>query len=183
MSVSAREKNQAIEVLDDVLKTMDDPNLGMKVQDDPYYGVDYEEDLYDAFDQTVPPGAPHPSIWRILVAPCIPRTMSKGGIELPHAVREAEEHLNYLGRVVHIGPLAGRSPKFHIITKRLLYWLTAGAFGWVSAWDYKVGDLILFGRYNGQKIFFKGARLVMMNDDEVIGRADSPKGFKIYAAG
>ena len=94
-----------------------------------------------------------------------------------------QEHLNYLGRIIALGPLAGTSPRFHIVTNRFLYWITGGAFGWKSAFRYKPGDLVLYGRYNGQKIFYKGARLVLMNDDEILGHAQSPKGFKIYAAG
>ena len=176
-------KQTPFEIIEEALSVMEDPAVGVKTQEDPFYGVDYDEDLYDAFDQQVPEGGPKAGLWGVIVAPCVPRTTSKGGIELPHAVREAEEHLNYLARIVHMGPLAGHSSKYHIITNRFLYWITGGAFGWASAYTYKVGDLVIFGRYAGQKMFYKGARLVLLNDDEIRGHAESPKGFKIYVAG
>lgn len=176
-----QQRKQAIDVLEDMLDTMEKPNVGIKEQADEFEKVNYDEDLNDAFDPEIPEGLPRVSTWHILIAPCKPRTMSKGGIALPNQVIQAEDHLNYLGRIAAIGPLAGSSEKFHVITNRFLYWITAGHFGWKSCWNYKVGDLVLFGTYSGQKIFYRGTHFRLVNDDRIEGDADSPKGFKIYA--
>lgn len=116
----------------------------------------------------VPDELPDPGLWRILVVSAQPRQMSKGGIALAGQTIEAEESLNYLGQIIAIGPLAGHSEK---------YKLPDGS----SAWDYKVGELILFSRHAGQKCDFKGIKLLFLNDDEILGRTSSLKGYRIYA--
>ena len=109
-----------------------------------------------------------PLLWRVLICPVQPRTMSKGGIALPGAVQDGEEHLNYIGRVVSMGPLAGKSAKFEL--------------GGGYAWDIKQGDIVTYGRYAGQRMEWKGVKLLAVNDDEIVAVVDSFESFRIYAA-
>lgn len=106
--------------------------------------------------------APQPGMWRVLIRPRPPKRMSAGGIALPGQAQDAESHLNYVGQIVAIGPIAGKSPKFE------------------GAWDYKVGDWIVFGRYVGQRMTHRDVRLLMVDDDQIQGRVTDPYSLKIY---
>ena len=125
-----------------------------------------------------------PLLWRVLVCPVQPRKMSKGGIALPNDTQDAEAHLNYIGRVVSMGPLAGKSEKFlnpslgdgKPIAGR------NGALAGKFAWDVKAGDLVTYGRYAGQRMEWKGIKLLEVNDDEILAVVDSLENFRVYAA-
>ena len=125
-----------------------------------------------------------PLLWRVLICPVQPRKLSKGGIALPDAVQDGEEHLNYIGRVVSMGPLAGRSEKFLSPA-----WINARDMntshvdcGPKFAWSVKEGDCVVYGRYSGQRMEWKGVKLVQVNDDEILAVVDSIESFRIYAA-
>lgn len=117
-----------------------------------------------------------PLLWRVLVCPVQPRKLSKGGIALPDAVQDGEEHLNYIGRVVSLGPLAGKSAKF----ENPNYQQAPDTRQYL--WDVKEGDCVVYGRYAGQRMEWKGVKLVEVNDDEILAVADSIESFRIYAA-
>lgn len=123
-------------------------------------GVDY---WLNPEDVKIPDGAPEPVLWRLLVVPVQPRRQSKGGIVLPDETREAEEHLSYIGKVIALGPMAGKKPEWP-----------------EGAYDVKVGDWILFGRYSGQKIEYQGVKFLFLDDDNVLGKCSGPEGFRIY---
>ena len=129
-----------------------------------------------------------PLLWRVLICPVQPRKLSKGGIVLPDAAQDAEEHLNYIGRVVSMGPLAGKSEKFLNpdwrewrdsenkdpragLDVRLRY-----------LWSVKEGDIVVYGRYAGQRMEWKGVKLLTVNDDEILAVVDSIMSFRVYAA-
>lgn len=120
-----------------------------------------------------------PLLWRVLVCPVQPRKMSKGGIALPDAVQDGEEHLNYIGRVVSMGPLAGKSEKFENPN-----WVPSQGTspGGKYLWDVKEGDIVVYGRYAGQRMEWKGVKLLEVNDDEVLAVVDSMEAFRVYAA-
>lgn len=119
-------------------------------------------------DVAVPADLPRPLLWRCIVMPVQPKRMSAGGIALPEAAQDAELHLQYTGKLVAVGPLAGKNERFKSGDDYL--------------WDAKVGDWVVYGRYAGQKVEFRGVRYLIMNDDEILGVADGPDGFRIYAA-
>lgn len=124
-----------------------------------------------------------PQLWRVLICPVQPRSMSKGGIALPEAVKDGEEHLNYLGRVVSLGPLAGKSPKFENPDWQV--WADGGRKGKTPPrylWDVKEGDCVVYGRYSGQRKEWKGVKLLTLNDDEILDVVASLEGFRVYAA-
>lgn len=122
-----------------------------------------------------------PLLWRVLICPVQPREMSSGGIALPVSATDGEAHLNYIGRVVALGPLAGKSEKFqnpiwspdlpaHILHQTPQY-----------LWGVKEGDWVVFSRYAGQRMEWKGIKLLQANDDEILGVISDPKSFRVYA--
>ena len=121
-----------------------------------------------------------PVLWRVLVCPVQPRKMSKGAhgvaIALVEGTQENEAHLNYIGRVVAMGPLAGRNERFVDPSK-------PKPFGPVDAFEYdvKVGDHVVYGRYAGQRKEWKGIKLIMCNDDEILAVISDPSEFRVYA--
>jgi chaperonin GroES len=122
----------------------------------------------------LPTDLPSPKLWRVLVVPVRPRRMSRGAhgtkIVLPDVSRENEGHLNYIGKVVAIGPLAGRKQDF----------LDPDAAGRGYLWDIKVGDWVIYGRYTGQKMEYRGVKFLVINDDEILASVPSPDGFRMY---
>ena len=110
----------------------------------------------------IPDDLPQPLLWRLLVLPVQPKTVSRGGILLPPGAQDAEAHLQVIGKVAIMGPLVGKSDKFK------------------GCYDVKVGDWVLFPRYGGQRMEYKNLRLIMLNDDELLAKINSPQGFRIY---
>lgn len=136
-----------------------------------YQQGDFTNEEIEA-DMVVPEDLPKMLLWRICVMPVAPRRMSKGlhgvRIELPTQTQNAEMHLQYVGKVVGIGPLAGQSERFKDTSGNL-------------QWGIKLGDWVVYGRYAGQRVEFKGKRYLLMNDDEVLAVANGPEGFRVYA--
>lgn len=114
-------------------------------------------------DVPLPPDHPTPSLWRILIAPRRPKKVSKGGLIIAQAARDAENHLNYVGQVIALGPLAYKSDLFNDV-KDLP----------------KVGDWVLYARYAGQPILYRGFRFLLANDKEVLARIDDPEALTVY---
>ena len=127
-------------------------------------------------DSAIPEGLPTPRLWRILVMPVQRKAMSAGGIALPRSVMDSEDHLQFVGRVAALGPLAFKSRK---MCAGIVDYLRV-LFGMRVADAPKVGDWVAHGRYTGQRCEFKGARLIMMNDDELLADTDGPAGFRVY---
>ena len=121
--------------------------------------------------------------WRVLVCPMQPRRKSAGGIALPEAVQDNEMHLQYIGRIVAIGPLAGKSerflpPQFRDVNLSVLAQREGGI---PYQWGYGEGDWVEYGQYAGMRQDFHGIRLLIVNDDELLSRIPGPEGFRIYA--
>lgn len=141
------------------------------------YAADGDADIWaNPEDTVVPEDLPTPAKWHITVMPVEPPKKSKGGIVLAGVTREAEAHLQIIGKIVAIGPLAFRSWKFAADWRDYLRIL----FGRPVSWAPKVGDWIVYGRYVGQRSEFRGKRFIVMNDDEFNAIARSPEGFRIY---
>jgi co-chaperonin GroES (HSP10) len=124
----------------------------------------------------VPLDLPDMLLWRVMVMPVQMRPVSKGGIEMPSSVLDNAMHLQFVGRVVRMGPLAYRSKKFVCGLRDTL----RVALGMPIAKAPKVGDWVVYGRYAGQKTEFRGSRYLIMNDDEILGIANAPEGFRVY---
>lgn len=107
---------------------------------------------------------PRPLYWRLLVRPIEAVTMSKGGIALPESSQEAQDTLNYMGQVVALGALAGKSER-----------LGTSGDGVMKAEGFPgVGDHIIYGRYSGQRVTYKNVKLLWINDDEILGTVPNP---------
>ena len=108
-----------------------------------------------------------PTGWRILVRPVKIEERTAGGIHLPDSVKQAKEHLRYIGQVVSMGTLCYQHAKFE------------GGKPWCQ-----VGDYIAFGQYAGQEILANTAegveKLRLINDDEVLCTLDSLEAVTVY---
>lgn len=110
---------------------------------------------------------PKPLFWRVIILPMKPKEVSKGGIVLARANQEAQEILNFMGKVVALGPQAG-------VHERL------GGDGKNPSNDFpKIGDFVIFGRYAGQRLMYKGTKLLLLNDDELLGVAPNPEALNV----
>jgi co-chaperonin GroES (HSP10) len=111
---------------------------------------------------------PRPVGWRILVQPLEVAEVTSSGIYLADETKDAQQHLNYVGKVVAVGPEAYKGRKFN------------GAEPWV-----KQGDWVVYGRYCGQEIIVGGVnedhRFRFVNDDEILAIAEHPERLVIYA--
>jgi len=114
----------------------------------------------------VPTDLPQPQLWRVLVFPMKPQEVSKGGIVIASQAQENQRHLNYVGKVVRMGPLAGHSEKFSL--------------GNLNGFAVKEGDYVIYGRYAGQPLEYKGARLLIVNDDEILATVADPQALRIH---
>lgn len=121
------------------------------------------KEFLNAEDVNIPEGMPQPMLWRILVAPVRPKRMSRGGIELVPESVDNQEHLTNVCKVMAMGAMAGKKDTWP-----------------EGAWDIKVGDWVVIGQYAGQRFEFQGVKLILLNDDEVLAKAESPEGFRIY---
>ena len=124
--------------------------------------ADGNESLTDEQEAKLLADAPDPTLWRVLIRPRKPRTVSKGGIVIPGQAREAESHLQYVGQVIAMGALAGKSDKFQ------------------NSYNVGVGDWVVYGRYAGQRMTHRGLRLLMVDDDQIMGVVQTPEALRIY---
>ena len=95
--------------------------------------------------------------YHILIRPISIKSETKGGILLPDSTREDISYLTTVGRVLKLGELAYQDPdKF-----------PDGAL-------CKKNDYIAYGKHVGQKLFYKGVRLLLLFDDQVIMKVEDP---------
>lgn len=113
--------------------------------------------------------APQPMLWRVLIRPKSPKRVSAGGIVLASQAKDAETYLQHIGRVVALGPLAGKSERYRDPddSTKLLH-------------SVNVGDWVCYGRYAGQRIVHRGLRLLVVNDDEILARVTEPDVIRVY---
>lgn len=108
-------------------------------------------------------GLPKPILWRLLVMPVKPKEKSKGGIVIPVQAQDAQRYLNYIGRVVACGELAFKTERFE-----------------GDSHLPKLGDYVVYSRYTGQPMTYKGVKLLILNDDEVLGTVPDPEALQIH---
>jgi hypothetical protein len=65
--------------------------------------VEFTENFWDEL--------PVPLYWRVIVLPIKPKKVSSGGNVIPISAQEAQQHHNYMGKVVAIGDMAGKSER------------------------------------------------------------------------
>jgi co-chaperonin GroES (HSP10) len=111
-------------------------------------------------ENNVPDPNPLPRLpgYHILIRPVSIRKETKGGILLPDQFTEDVKYLTTVGRVLAIGESAYQDKnKF-----------PNGA--WCS-----VGDYVAYGRHVGHKFIYKGIRLLLVFDDQIIMNVESPE--------
>ena len=96
--------------------------------------------------------------YHILVRPVSIKQTTKGGIFLPDSTREDMAYLTTVGQVVAIGELA-----YHDMEK-----FQKGP--WCQLNDY-----VCYGKHAGQKIKYKGVKFILLYDDQIIMKVESPK--------
>jgi len=96
--------------------------------------------------------------YHVLVRPVSIKQETKGGILLPDSTREDMAYLTTVGKVVAIGDLA-------YVDKEKF---TKGPW-------CKINDYVCYGKHTGQKIKYKGIKYILLYDDQIIMRVESPK--------
>ena len=104
-----------------------------------------------------PDKLPNLTGFHILVRPVSVKAKTKGGIILPDSTKDDIAYLTTVGRVIALGDLAyddkGKFPK--------------------GPWC-KVGDYICYGKHSGVKMKYRGVKLLLLFDDQVIMTVDDP---------
>ena len=117
-----------------------------------------DTELPEGFEEDLP----RPTFWRMIIAPTRPKEVSKGGIVLALANQEAQEILNCIGKVVALGPMAGKHERL-------------GGDGTNTGPDFpKIGDYVAFGRFAGLRLVHRGVKLLLCNDDELLAIVPNP---------
>lgn len=112
---------------------------------------------------------PIPTFWRLLVKPLEPKTKTASGL-IVASTEDAQKYAMYLAEVLALGPFAGTSER-----------LGGGGKAFQRASGFpEVGTFVIFGKYAGQRMKYKGVELAIINDDEILGVALNPEAFKIY---
>ncbi len=111
------------------------------------------------------PNALEASLWRILVDPLEPETKTKNGIEYAKGTIEEQTYLQYIGKVVSMGPLC--------FTKAHHFADLDGKMHRAC----EVGDWIVYGKNTGVQVYVKEGdygirRLRVINDDQVLCKVD-----------
>lgn len=115
-------------------------------------------------EKLVPDPDPLPALpgYHILIRPVSIRKETKGGILLPDQFQEDLKYLTTVGKVLAVGQSAYQDEnKFPN-----------------GPWC-KEGDYIAYGRHVGHKFMYKGVRLLLIFDDQVIMKVESPESLDI----
>ena len=93
----------------------------------------------------------------VLVKPVSIKNKTKGGILLPDSTMDDIAYLTTVGRVLKLGDLAyDDKEKFPL-----------------GAWCQE-GDYVAYGKLIGQKFVYKGVKLLLLFDDQIIMKLDNP---------
>lgn len=114
-------------------------------------------------DTEIPTDLPQPLYWRVMVMPIKPVEKTKSGIYLPSDAMKAQEYNGCSGKIVAMGGCATKSDRFEGETNLP-----------------KVGDYVLYGKYAGQKITYKGVKFSLLNDDEILAVVSDPGSLKVF---
>jgi len=96
--------------------------------------------------------------YNIIVRPISVKSETKGGILLPDSTKEDIAYLTTVGKVLAIGKLAYKdTTKFP-----------------EGAWCKK-DDYVCYGKHAGIKLFYKGVRLILLFDDQIMMKVEDPK--------
>lgn len=128
---------------------MRQPALSNAIKNDEWIDVIDEAVTLDELPQI--PG------FHILVRPFSVKEKTKSGIFIPDSIKDDIAYLTTVGQVVVVGDLAyldqDKFPK--------------------GAWC-KEGDFVCYGKHTGQKLFYQGQRFILLFDDQILMKVESP---------
>jgi co-chaperonin GroES (HSP10) len=114
--------------------------------------ISNEEDIPD------PKGLPHLPGYNLLIRPVSIKGVTKGGLLLPDSTKEDMAYLTTVGRVLVLGDLAyldkDKFPK--------------------GPWC-KEGDYVCYGKHTGTKLSYKGIKLLLLFDDQIMMKVPNAK--------
>ncbi len=119
-----------------------------------------KNDLWVTDIEEVPDPSPLPELpgYHVLVRPVSVKSQTKGGIFIPDSTKEDMAYLTTVGQVIALGDLAyAEKDKFPN-----------------GPWC-EVGDYVCYGKHTGTKMFYKGVRLILLFDDQIVMRVEDPK--------
>ena len=95
--------------------------------------------------------------YHLLIQPVSIKKETKGGIILPDRVKDAVAYLTTVGKVIKQGDLAYKDKEKFPLGP------------WCST-----GDYVCYAKYTGQKFVYKGLKLLLIFDDQVIMKVEQP---------
>ena len=95
--------------------------------------------------------------YHVLVRPVSIKQKTKGGILLPDKLKDDIAYLTTVGKVLKLGNLAYKDKEKFPAGK----------------WCDK-GDYVAYGKHTGQKFVYKGFKLLLLFDDQIIMKVDNP---------
>tara|TARA_Y100000289_G_scaffold59359_1_gene65371 strand:- start:57 stop:485 length:429 start_codon:yes stop_codon:yes gene_type:complete len=119
-----------------------------------------KNDLWITDVEEAPDPSPLPELpgYHVLVRPISVKSQTKGGIFIPDSTKEDMSYLTTVGKVIALGDLAYvEKDKFPN-----------------GPWC-EVGDYVCYGKHTGTKMFYKGVRLILLFDDQIVMRVEDPK--------
>ena len=119
-----------------------------------------KNDLWITDVEETPDPSPLPKLpgFHVLVRPVSVKSVTKGGIIIPDSTKDDMAYLTTVAQVIAMGDLAYRdTSKFPDGT-------------WCN-----VGDYVCYGKHAGTKMVYKGVKLILLFDDQVIMQVEDPK--------
>ena len=119
-----------------------------------------KNDLWITDVEEAPDPSPLPELpgYHVLVRPISVQSQTNGGIFIPDSTKDDMSYLTTVGKVIALGDLAyAEKDKFPN-----------------GPWC-KVGDYVCYGKHTGTKMFYKGVRLILLFDDQIVMRVEDPK--------
>tara|TARA_R110000803_G_scaffold210588_2_gene282826 strand:- start:4544 stop:4972 length:429 start_codon:yes stop_codon:yes gene_type:complete len=111
----------------------------------------------DEDEQPDPDVLPELPGFHVLIRPVSIKSQTKGGIILPDSTKDDMAYLTTVGRVLALGDMSYRDKdKFPL-----------------GPWCEE-GDYICYGKHTGTKLFYKGVRLIMLFDDQIMLKVENP---------
>ena len=114
--------------------------------------ISNEEDLPD------PKDLPHLPGYNLLIRPVSVKGITKGGLLLPDSTQDDMAYLTTVGRILALGELAyldkNKFPK--------------------GPWC-KIGDYVCYGKHTGTKLLYKGIKLLILFDDQIMMKVNNSK--------
>ena len=96
--------------------------------------------------------------YHVLVRPVTIKAETKGGIILPEKARDDIAYLTTVGRVLKVGELAYEDREKFL----------------GGAWC-RVGDYVCYQKLTGTKFVYKGIKLLLLFDEQIIMKVDNPE--------